>query len=379
MAVAPQTTNPSSSQTTAAQKPNQKILSFPNSSYRYTVPFSGSIPLSNLSIATANTLNDIEVPPYGYLRSLRFLFTLSGGAGTAVTAAGDAPWNLINSITFFDASSDPIVTVSGYQLYLINKYGGFGFTDPKLLPSYSAIAAATGDASFALNIPIEILSRMGLGALANMNSSATYKVNIITNPASVVYGTVPTTLPVLTVTLIMKAWAKPPATDLLGNQLTTAPPLSNTTQYLTSQSISNLNGMEDMQIKRVGNYIRNLIFVSRNSSTQARQDVLPTGAALKMDNVPRTYLDSSTLKDDMSQLFRLYNAEESAGGLDTGVFVLPYTNDLTNNAGDELRNLYLPTLSSSFLVVSGTWSNTTFETIVNDVAPAGDMFTNQLL
>ena len=376
---APTLPNPNPAQTTQAQGQTKKVLSFPASSYKYDLPASVSVPASNLSIASANTLNDIEIPPYGYLRSVRLKFTVSGGAGTAVAGVQDAPWNLINSITFLDSTSDPILSLSGFQLYLANKYGGYGFKDPSRLLSYSPIAATTGNFTFTLYLPLEFIQRMALGSLGNMNSTATYKINLITNPSTVIYSTAPTTLPTLTITMITQSWAKPPTTDLLGNALTTAPPLINTTQYWTSQVLSNLSGLTDAQIKRVGNYYRNIIMVSRNSSTGARQNVLPSGAALKLDNVVRTYLDVGLIQDRMQDVYGYHNAIDTPGGIDTGVFIVPLTNDLTNSAGDELRNLYIATLPSSYLVVNGTWSNTNLELVLNDIAPNGDMFTSQLL
>lgn len=371
--------NPAQNQSTQVQQENvKKILTFPASSYKYTLPATISVPATNLSLSVANNITDIEIPPYGYLRSVRFLFSVTGGAGTAVAGNADAPFNLINTITFFDSVSDPILSLSGYALYVANKYGGYGYKDPKLLPSYSAIAATTGNFTFAINIPLEFISRMALGSLANMNSSATYKCSISTNPASVIYSTVPTTMPVLGVTMVTRSWAKPPAQDLLGNALTTSPPLPDTTQFWTEATITNLAGLSDAQIKRVGNYIRNIIAISRNSSTGARQNVLPNGSVLRIDNVPRTYLDLSTIQDEMADIYRLYNAIDTPGGLDTGVFVLPYTNDFTNSAGDELRNLYLATLPSSYLVINGTWSATNMQFVINDVAPTGDMFESKL-
>ena len=94
--------------------------------------------------ASAVSFSPLEVPATGYLAALRLEVTgtwSGGGAGTAFNA--DAPFNSISSIGVRDASGTPLITpMSGYQLYLINKYGGQVYAgvsaDPKSAYGYAA-------------------------------------------------------------------------------------------------------------------------------------------------------------------------------------------------------------------------------------------------
>src|SRR5438309_11266792 len=59
----------------------------------------------------------------GYIRNYFLEMIGTGGSGTSVTGAADAPMNFISLLTLRDASGAPIINLDGYGLYLVNLYG----------------------------------------------------------------------------------------------------------------------------------------------------------------------------------------------------------------------------------------------------------------
>ncbi|NEC08660.1 hypothetical protein, partial [Streptomyces sp. SID7909] len=94
-------------------------------------------------------------------------------------------WNVISEIALIDVNGAPVVgPFSGYDLYLINKYGGYGYaSDPKQSPMYSGVSATGGNFRMLLRVPVEFSAREGLGALPNANAASTWKLRVTLNPA----------------------------------------------------------------------------------------------------------------------------------------------------------------------------------------------------
>ena len=378
MSTAVNTTNPPQSQTVAAQGGGtSKVLTFTNSSYSRAMPF--TIPGAQ-NLALGSTIGPFDIPAYGWMRKVRLKFTVAGGGTTtAAVLSADYPWNLIQNITFQDVDSDPTLTLDGYGLYLANKYGGYRRNgDPKGLSSWSA-PDSYGNCTFTLDIPVEFIRRNALGVLGNMNKKATFKVTISTNTPAVLFTTQPVALPTFSVSGTLVAYSQPPTTDLLGNTLSQSPPLPNTTQFWTMSADNAVSGTYDFTISRVGNYIRNLIFVTRSAGARVNT-VFPENANLMLDGVIRTALTADMVTDDMVDLFDLSVSATALENknLDTGVYVLPYTTDFDGSPGNELRDQYIATLSSSTFELSGTYpsSTNTVQVYVNDIAPSGDMFSS---
>lgn len=323
------------------------------------------------NLSTSGTLlGPFDVPAVGFLRSLVIQVTVTGFTGTAAVYKEDGPWSALSEIFLADVNGAPIVgPVSGYDLFLINKWGGYaGYGDPSLSPNYSA--PTSGNFSFTLRIPLELGSRDGVGSLANMNASSTYKLRLTSGILADVFSTNPAGgTGAMRVKVTTEAWSQPAPTGFGGAPQQTEPPALGTTQYWSKQVVSAAAAYQTIQLRRVGNLIRNLIVVGRNVSGGARSSTdLPADLVWTYDNGV-LYSESRTYRQHLMR-------ERIPGtvGPDTGVLVYDFTSEFDGLVGGELRN-WLPTIQSTRLEFAGTFGAAQNVTILtNDVAPVGNPF-----
>jgi hypothetical protein len=318
-----------------------------------------------------------DIPAYGYARGIILYVTLSGGAGAA-TVKGDAPFSAIQDISIMDVNGQPIVgPISGYDLYLINKYGGYNLLDPKLSPAYTNTLATNGNCTFKLWLPIEISQRDGLGALGNQNAASTYKLRVSQAATSDVFSVNPaTTVPTLRIQGWLSAWTQPTATDLHGNAQATQPPAHGTTSFWSKSSMP-LAGVSQAPFRqsRVGNQIRNIILIGRDASDVRTNALFPDPLTLSWDTRVLQEHAQVIWKDQMAQRTGYTGALDAAGGLDTGVYVEDFMHEFDGDLGNELRDGWLSTVQSTRLDFTGTWQAAgTVYALINDVSPAGEVF-----
>src|SRR5690606_27379986 len=107
------------------------------------------------------------------------------------------------------------------------------------------------------------------------------------NSSGDVYSTAPSSLPDVRVRVFLEAWDQPEA-SMAGATNQTTPPAMNTTQFWSSQ-VYNVNaGEQTIRLTRVGNYIRNLIFIYRDDSSPATR----SGGESEFPDPLRVYLDT---------------------------------------------------------------------------------------
>lgn len=354
-------------------------IPFPRASALHTEAFSeqNTAALS----ASAQPFGPFDVPAYGFMRSIFLLVTTqTNGSGGSAAFNEDAPWILFQSIQLDDVNGAPIFgPVSGYDLYLANKYGGYDFSsDPRQSPSFSTVNTTTGAFAFALRIPIEIVPRDALGAIANQNASSTYKLRYTINSSTAVYSTPPaTTLPAMKIRAYLEAWSQPTQNDLRGMPQEVFPMAHGTTQYWTKYTANALSGQQTVRFSRMGNHIRNIILVDRrNSSTRANGETdMPDPLNLYWDTRLVHSYTKVVWRDIIKQRTGYTAAAEAAGGYDNGVFVFDFCHEFTGKIGMELREGYLPTVQSTRVEIQGTWGNTdNLDVITNDVAAAGEIW-----
>lgn len=359
------------------------LVPFVRAAKEHAEPFSD---VSTVMTAGTTQVGPVDVPAYGFMRAIAIMVNATGGAaggGNVTTAFEDAPWNAIQEIALLDVNGAPIVgPISGFDLYLINKYGGYKRNvDPKLFPMFSAPAAganASGNFAFLLRVPVEINSRDAVGSIANENASSVYKLRYTINSSTAVYTIPPnTTLPTVRVRLTLEAWSQPPATDLRGNPQATTPPAHGTIGYQSKITPVVPAGQQTVRLTRVGNYLRNLIFTIRdNTPTRAAGDAnWPDPAAI--------YWDTRLLHNLYKDLWKQYMAERggytaainTAGGLDSGVFVYDFMHEFQQQYGQEMRDGWLPTVQSTRLELQGTFGGAgTVSVLTHDVAPVANVF-----
>lgn len=333
--------------------------------------------------AADQDLGVFDVPAYGYVRSLLIVVQATGGAGTSVTAAEDGPWNVLKNIALTEPNGAVINQYnSGFDLFLANKWGGYRSpegADPRASSVVSAVAGATGNFTFVYRIPVELNLRDGLGSLPNQNAAATFKLRLTLAGSTQVYGTVPTTLPNVRVRVYLEAWDQPEAVTA-GQSNQTTPPAMNTTQFWSSQTYAVNVGQNTIRLTRVGNYLRNLIFVLRRAGTSRVNGEAdwadPT--TLYLDTRPLDIIEANNWRHQMYERTGFGGAgiaNEAAKGLDNGVRVYDFMHEFDGVLGRENRDLWLPTLGSTRLEIQGNFANAgTLTVLTNDVAVAGSVF-----
>lgn len=375
----------------------------------------------------------IEVPAYGYVRNVVVMVNASaitGGTG-AYTFAEDSPFQALQNIQFNEPNGAQIVQVNdGYELYLTNKWSGYqgpGLSnDHRADPQYSQVATnGAGAFSFMLRIPVELDCRSGLGALPNQAANATFRVRAALAPISQIFVNGGANLPTggtCRVRMFTETWDQPEvASGGVSNQVT--PPAMNTTQFWSRQ-VYNLGGggSQTVRLTRVGNYLRNNIFILRSGAAGVQgagprfnADNLWTsvtstiGAATGISDGQVTFfIDSRPIQVLNDRYWKLRMWERSGGygsmlanapaaedgtfglgtanaqnlgdepyGLDFGVRVLDWAHEFDNNYGRENRDLWQPTLGSTRFEIQssfGALTNGTLTVLTNDVAIAGNVF-----
>lgn len=325
---------------------------------------------TKLMTAAVQQLGPVEVPANGYLRNLWILVQATGGAlGTGVVHE-DAPFTALQNISFEDVNGAPILhPVDGYELFLINKWGGYQFfADPEAQPEYAS-GAADLNFTFALRVPIEISAANALGALSNMNSAANYRLQISLGASTSILSTVGTaTLPSVRVRVYQELWSLPQAFSRDNAPQATEPPLLGTTQYWSKHIVDVSNGENTIQLSRVGNQIRNLIVVLRND------DAAPVRITTEFPDPLRFVWDNRQMFNEPRIYRRRVMAERyryTLGAKDTGVILYGFAHDVLGHPGaEDDGHLWLRTVATSRLEFFGSFGGGGKLTVLtNDVAP----------
>jgi len=285
--------------------------------------------------AAAITLPQKDIPATGWLRHLVLTLTVTGGA--LATLVSDGPWALIEAITFKDVNGQPLHTLSGFDLFLANLTGAYTqHADPRKLPGYSA--DPTGTMKFSLRIPVEIIARGALGCLNNLNGSMTYKMGLTLAPAANVFATNPPAVATVHVTGVVESWSNPAPTDLRGVANQTRPPAEGTTQNWSEFVSPVLVGQNTIRLPRVGNAIRNLVFVGRDVAGVRSDAVLPGNIAIFFDGNQWHNVSTDYFRQRACELYGYAPADFPAG-----VLVWPFTDDFDGTPGEEVGDFWLQT------------------------------------
>jgi hypothetical protein len=338
----------------------QALVPFVAGAHEHTEPF---VDVAVTPSTVTQNLGPYDVPAYGYLRHVWLEITTTT-AGTGGTASADYPFNFFQQISLNDVNGAPIYgPLDGYATLWANILGGYAFrADPRTAPMYSATTTAP---SFWIRVPIEVSHHDGLGALPNQNATSNYKLNLSINPLATMYTVNPAPVPVMRIRAYLEAWSLPNSSDVVGRPQMQVPPMVGTTQYW-SQFVKNINaGYQTTLLPRVGNLIRNLLFISRNVSGARVNTVFPDPAILGWD--ARDMLNDT-------QNYRTSVGHERlvplAAALDTGVFLYALDHSDKNQAGDDNATLWYQTVQATRLELKGTSAVAgTIQCITNDIAP----------
>jgi hypothetical protein len=346
--------------------------------------------VSGVALGSTQQVFNFPLASYGYLSGVLITVVATGGNLTAATAFEDAPWSIFSQIQVSDVNGVPIVQLSGFNAYLAAKFGGYrpfppdGYgtgTNGNLINEsagffYSGVNTSNGTFKFILPVFFEF-GVDGLGCLPNMDASARYNLQLTVSNAGTASSTGPvytaitgTTPPSLSITVEILCRSQPPAADMFGNMNSVSPPAVGTVQYWTSQTASGLaNGANTIQLTRVGNLVRNHIFVFRDTNgTRATAEsggTVPTLFEFDWDVGQRYVANTATL--------RYINGYASYGyDVPNGVIVLPNTLDPDKFAFSEYGDEWLPTVGATKFTLrfNTTVGNGSLGIITNDIVPA---------
>jgi hypothetical protein len=135
-----------------------------------------------------------------------------------------------------------------------------------------------------------------------------------------------------------------------------------------SKSVNNITaGDQRVRLTRMGNMIRSLVLVFR--------DTTPARSTTNFPDPFRLELDGKVLMVVGRTILRRYMWERSIltlGAFDTGVVVLDFAHDFDGRIGHEVRDQWLPTTQATRLEIVGNFGAAgTLSVLTNDVALAG--------
>lgn len=341
------------------------VIPFVAAAHEHTEPAFDVTVAGGAPPTAAVNLGPFDIPAYGYLRHIFIEVDMSGGVLGPGVVHPDFPWNFISSISLNDVNGAPIFgPLDGYATLWANIIGGYagGANDPRNAPFYDA----TINGIFCFRVPVEIARHNGMGALANQNAAASYKLSITTAASTVTFTTAPTTVPAFRIRGWLEAWSLPNEVDVAGRPQATAPPAHGTTQYW-SQFIKSVGvGANTTLLPRVGNLIRNVLIIARSTAANTPRDdtVFP--------DPPTLAWDARTLKND-TQRYLIERIRAKTPDLvtrDAGVFCYGFADSDHGTVGDDDPTLWLPTVQSTRLELTGSGATAgTLQVITNDVAP----------
>lgn len=306
--------------------------------------FSNRQTVSNFAGPTS--FQPIQLPATGWVRkiSLNFTATFTAASGGAVVA-GDGPFNLISNITLTDATGQPIVQpVSGFNLYLINKYLPAGeintnmpraYGNPHLGPEFAYSGSGTsGAAAFRLDLELEQDYNTGYGCIPNLDSNASLQLKIDVAAYNVAFtGTTPSAATV-SVTADQHYWA--PVGSTLGGVPVNAMPVGSGDYLETRYETQPVSAAAEntVAVTNRGGLIKGIIAVSRAAGVRTAVTAGSNLGLVLDNNAIDEGITLESHNDTVRRAYGYYGADlttaytpATAGiqvGLDRGVVVWPF-------------------------------------------------------
>lgn len=325
--------------------------------------------------AAAQTYPLMQIPTGGWEREIHLCVSCTTAGNAAATAfQPDAPWAALQEITFRDARGNTVIgPLTGWDLYIANKWLGYQYqTDYAASPVYSVTtgvgAGLGGSFSFILPIPLELIGRDAIGALANGASNTALRVQITLAPSTAIYSTAPTALAAVRIRAFHEAWQQPD-----GAGFAVSPVGAGTFHQLTKTNYQYVASENRIDLSRKGNPQRGMILVFRTAAAARTA----TPALLGLNPVQFLYEGSDLISasEDLVR-FRMWRTNNNGATIDTGVLVIDpgWISDFDGKAGSELREQWLRSQPGSRLELRFTAGVAgSLDVITDEVVPAGDL------
>ena len=331
-------------------------------------------------------LTPYEFQVDGYLSGALIRVTATTAGNSAATAfQADGPFNILSSIIFEDIGGKQVMgPISGWNLYVLNRFGGFVYnSDAKANTVYSITtgAGATGGSyRFVLRLPIQVRRRDGMGSLPNRNASATFKIKLTINTSAAVYSTAPTAAASVNVQVEQHGWATSDQRDYKGNGVSPTPNGVGSLMYTDLETIQLSAGAFNQRMGTFGGLVRLLVLELRDSTgsrSQGESD-WPSLFEIEIDKVKCFSRSVVTWDHLMSEDYGLDNTAESGTAKNTkinGVKVLHWLDDFGLQPGAENSFRYQPITPSTAVQLSGTIGGSglhTLSVLKNYLSPVND-------
>lgn len=378
-----QTVQPASA---AGATPAATVATAFRSQTQPTIKRPGTI-LSAVLAAAPVPLADVQIPPTTLLRCI-YLETTCVSATNAATVVfnADMPLGVYSSVNFHDAQGTSIVgSFDSFTLAMAQKWFGFvNNSDVTTSAVYSitpGAGASGGSFTMVFRIPVEVVSRTGVGSQINTDTQSPLVLSLTLNSLSAIYATAPTNAPtVSTVVSYGGYW------NQSGSPNTFATPTAvGTLNYINWTNYPALNGQTQFQLSNLGlgNSIANLMFINRATAGLARSDANfanPLQIAYR-GNVLGSW-SQLLWKHLLSEAYGFNNPTQDAGigavaaaaasGLNQGVYNLPFNADFNFDPGGTLFYALLNTAVGDSIELTGSWptSSTLYE-VANFLAISG--------
>lgn len=311
------------------------------------IPFRrATTPRTAISVSTTKTLTAgaqnvseiIEGTGYILGVQLEVVATVPSTNSATVAATADAPYNILDTVSFADSGGEEI-NLGGYDLFLINLYGGFmDYLDSASGDTnvYSALVtgsgATGGNFRFQLLAPIAINTRNYLGLLGNQDRAMKYTLRTDIAASATVYSTAPTALPNIVINRTYLNATVPAPQNSAGVPQRQVPPKFGVQHFVTRTVNANppVGGSTiNHFLPRIGNTIRLIILVLRSNSSRATAESnLPTRVQFQLGDTP---IFQETVQARRRIMYQAFGFDAPAG-----VLVYFWNQDLISKAGDEL-------------------------------------------
>lgn len=312
--------------------------------------------------ASAIPIQTFQVPPTNLLRAIQIEVTgTTAGNSASVAFAADMPLGILSTVNFALSNGTSIVggsNFSSHSLSMALKYFGLSNGgDPRSSAVYSVTTgtgATGGSFNLVLTIPVEVVARTGLACLPNTSTQTPFTLDLSVAPLSAIYTTAPTTAPTVSIAISALGYWNG------GNSAYSPTPQNfGTTNYINAATMQGLSGQTQLTLPSVGlGYpVRNFMFINRLVSSGARNaSDWPAPFQLTYRGQNWKQYDSVNLwQNEMSQLYGLGGAIDTASGLDTGVFNITTVQDFDYRPGNEL-GAYLNTQVGDELELLGSFA-----------------------
>lgn len=314
---------------------------------------------------STQALTPYEFQVDGYLSGALIRVTATTATNAATVAfQADGPFSVLQSVIVEDIGGKQILgPLSGWQLYVLNRFGGFVYSpDAKANGIYTltAGAGATGGSyRFTLRVPIQVRRRDAMGSLPNRNASATFKLKLTLNQSSAVYSTPPTNAASINVQIQQHGWATSDNRDYKGNGVSPTPNGVGSLMYTDVETIQLSAGAFNQRMSTFGGLLRVLIFELRdaNGSRAQGESDFPQLFDMEIDKVKVYSRSPLTWEYLMSEDYGLTSDADSTTAKNAkpdGVYVLHWLDDFGLQPGSENGFRYQPITPSTAVQLIGT-------------------------